>query len=458
MELIPTAPSPKPRRVIHGVPELEDSRLRKPVNTLAVAPKNQKITLLGRKIWNKLLKEAQRQGMDTETHSAPLREIVQGIEYNSKDLALVKRHLRAMITTLVEWQSPTKGEGTLWAACGMLAHANLELRHGETWVEWSYAVNMRQELLQPYVWAHLDMEIMVQFTTHAALSLYENCARYKGVGQTPQQDWNWWRPVLTGRPDTEKSANFEYRVFKRDVLNKAIAQVNQISDIELEMVEYKSGRFISALQFRVRSKRQRSLMTDHDRPVDLALVGRAEALAIDPAKAESLMEEFGVEAFESGLNGLERRIKSDFAEPVRDNYRYLKTMLPNEAKIVIAQMEEAAAKADPSSPESRREQDARMKAWGEQFKQRVRDELVAELQQLPIEQQAVIAGELLDDLVRRNAHASIVKRLQTSGWNHNLVRGEMVKFYGLRSRGDRWDEPTAEQLLQVAAEARPAQT
>lgn len=427
--------------------------MRKPVNTLAVSPKNQKITLLGRKIWNKLLKEAQRQGMEIETHSAPLREIVQGIDYNSKDLGLVKKHLRAMITTLVEWQSPTKGEGTLWAACGMLAHANLEMRNSEMWVDWSYAVNMRQELLQPYVWAHLDMEIMVQFTTHAALSLYENCARYKAVGQTPKQDWNWWRPVLTGRPDTEKSANLEYRVFKRDVLNKAIAQVNQISDIELEMVEYKSGRFISALQFRVRSKRQRSLMSDTDRPVDLALVGRAEALAIEPAKAESLMEEFGVEAFESGLNGLERRMKSDFAEPVRDSYRYLKTMLPNEAKIVVAQAEEAAAKADPSSPESRREQDARKKAWGEQYKVRIRDELVAELQQLPLEQQAVLAAELLADLTRRNAHASIIKRLQTSGWNHNLVRGEMVKFYGLRSRGERWDEPTAEQLLQVAAEA-----
>ncbi|MGJ7511212.1 replication initiation protein [Variovorax sp. GT1P44] len=119
-------------------------------------------------------------------------------------------------------------------------------------------------------------------------------------------------------PDTERSANFECRVFKRDVLNKAIAQLNQISDIELEMVEYKSGRFISALQFRVGSKRQRSLMTEHDRPVDLALVGRAEVLGIDPAKAEPLMKEFGVEAFEAGLNGLERRIKSDFAEPVRD--------------------------------------------------------------------------------------------------------------------------------------------
>lgn len=97
-----------------------------------------------------------------------------------------------------------------------------------------------------------------------------------------------------------------------------------------------------------------------------------------------------------------------------------------------------------------------MKEWSDKFKTRIREELVAELQALPVEQQAVIAGELLEDLTRRNAHASIVKRLQTSGWNHNLVRGEMVRFYGLRSRGEGWDQPTAEQLLQVAAESRPA--
>jgi len=429
--------------------------MRKPVNTLAMHPKTQKITLLGRKIWNKLLKEAQRQGMDEETHSAPLREIVRGIDYNSRDLMQVKKHLKAMITTLVEWQSPTKGEGATWDACGMLSHAKLEARRGgETWLEWSYAVNMRQELLQPFVWADLDMEILTQFSHHPALALYEICARYKGVGRTPRQDWNWWRPVLTGRPDQEKSANFEYRIFKRDVLNKAVAQINQISDIEVELKEHKSGRFISELQFFVQIKRQRSLMGSLDEPVDLALVGRAEALEIDADEAVSLIEQYGRETFEAGLNGLERRIKSDFAEPVRDKYRYLKTLLPTEAKIVVAKKEEAAARADPSSPESRREQDQRMKVWAEQFKARIRNEVIGELEGLPLEQQERLAAELLEDLIRRKAHPSILKRLQTSGWAHNMVRQEMVKFYAVRTRGSSWDEPTTEQLLQIAAEGQ----
>ena len=463
MDIEPTPPQPPPKpkkrssQVVLHEPEVEDTRLRKPVNTLAMQPKSHRITVLGRKVWNKLLKEAQQQGMDEETHSSPLREIVRGIDFNSKDFEQVKKHLRAMITTLVEWQSPTKGEGAAWEACAMLAHAKLEKRRGgEVWVEWSYAVNMRQELLQPYVWADLDMEILFQFSHHPALALYEICARYKGVGRTPRQDWNWWRPVLTGKPDGEKTANFEYRMFKRDVLNKAVAQINQISDLEVELKDHKEGRFVKDIQFLIRPKKQRSLLASNDGPVDLALLNRAEALDIDAEKAETLISEFGPEAFQRGLDGLERRVKSDFAEPVRDSYRYLKSMLPSEAKVVVAKIEEEAARADPTSPESRREQEARMKDWNDKFKTRIREELTSELQALPVEQQAVIAGELLEDLTRRNAHASILKRLQTSGWNHNLVRGEMVRFYGLRSRGEGWDQPTAEQLLQVAAESRPA--
>ena len=60
---------------------------------------------------------------------------------------------------------------------------------------------------------------------------------------------------------------------------------------------------------------------------------------------------------------------------------------------------------------------------------------------------------LLADMERRNAHPSIRKRLQTSGWQHPLVRPEMLRFYAVATHGEAWDQPSAEQLLARGAVA-----
>jgi hypothetical protein len=85
--------------------------LKKPVNTLAIVPKSARITSLGRKAYNVLLYEAQDQGLDKDVFRVPLDRVVRGVDFDSNDHALIKKHLRAMVSTTVEWQSPTTGEG-----------------------------------------------------------------------------------------------------------------------------------------------------------------------------------------------------------------------------------------------------------------------------------------------------------------------------------------------------------
>jgi hypothetical protein len=66
--------------------------------------------------------------------------------------------------------------------------------------------------------------------------------------------------------------------------------------------------------------------------------------------------------------------------------------------------------------------------------------------------QADLVLELLADMDRRNVHPSLRKRLHTSGWQHPMVRLEMVRFYAAAVHGEGWDRPSAEQLLAIAAE------
>ena len=427
--------------------------VRKPVNTLAIVPKSARITPLGRKSYNVLLFEAQEQGLEKEVFRAPLERIVKGVDFDSNDHALIKKHLRAMVSTTVEWQSPTTGEGAAWNVSGLLAHAKLSKERGQVWVEWSYAINLKQELLEPTVFARLKLEIISQLRSHAGIALYEICTRYKDVGRTSRQHWRWWRPVLSGQPETERTAKLEYRIFKRDTLKPAIAEVSAITDVEVELVEHKEGRFIAEIQFLIRPKKQAPLpLGNPPDPVDLALVTRAQGLGIDDDKAEELVHAYGEAAVRTGLDALERRVASAFPAPLRDHYRYLRSLMPGEVVKTERKAAEAAAKADVDSAESKEVQVKRQARWAQEWIRRRRESVVDDINAMSAEEQSQLVAHLLADMETRAVHPSIRKRLQTSGWQHPLVLPEMVRYYAAGAHGDTWDKPTPEQLLGIAAE------
>ena len=427
--------------------------LRKPVNTLAIVPKSARITSLGRKTYNVLLYEAQDQGMDKEAYRAPLERLVKGIDFDSNDHALVKKHLRAMVSTTVEWQSPTTGEGTAWNVSGLLAHAKLTKEKGQVWVEWSYAINLKQELLHPTIFARLKLEIISQLRSHAGIALYEICTRYKDIGRTSRQQWRWWRPVLSGQPDSDKTARLEYRIFKRDTLKPAIAEMNAITDLEVELVEYKDGRTVSEIQFLIRPSSQPSLaLMTPPAPADLQLIGRAKVLGIAEDKADDLIEEFGAEAVTSGLAVLADRIEKSYPEPLRDHFRYLKSVMPGEAAKAEKKEAEALARAVPPEVEKKSFQLKRQARWAAEWNRRQRVRVVEQISAMSPDAQAQMTDDLLAEMEKRNVHPTLRKRLQSSGWQHPVVIQEMVRWYADGAMGENWDKPTPQQLLEIAAE------
>ena len=429
--------------------------LLKPVFSLALVPQNSKITALGRRTWNVLLHIAQDQGLEREIFRAALTDIVKGLDYNSGDMKIIKTHLRSMVSTLVEWQSPTAGEWQTWDVCGMLSHARLTKERGQIWVEWSYAVNMRNELLDPEIFAKLSLDVISQLGSHPSVALYEICSRYLGVGQTARKAWSWRRPVLLGRPDDERLQRLEYRIFKRDTLRPALAEINALADIEVEMLEFKAGRFVSDLQFSVRKKPQRVLALQQrsaSEPVDVGVLASAERLGIDHSRIERLIEEFGDAAVAAGVEAVERRAASAFPEPLRDPLRYLKSVLPGHAAAQVEVLEKvetaknAAAAPVPSSE--------RLAQWEKRWLAERIETLAVEIAGLPSEQQAELVRDLQEALVQRNAHPAVIQRLVGKGWTHPMVRHEMVSFYATGAYGADWDKPSDKELLVVAAGSR----
>jgi len=441
----PTTSRHKPRVLQHisSGTELEQL-LRKPVNTLAIVPKSEKITLTARKIYNVMLHHAQRQGVVQDVYRVPFKAIATGIDFHSNNTEVIKQYFRQMATTGVEWQSPTTGEGVHWSVSALIAHAALIKQGNELILEWSYAPNIKHELLDPQRFAKMSLQVQAELNTMPALALYEICCRYvdNPGGLTARQSWAWWRPVLTGSPDSAAAAYLEYKIFNRDVLKKATKKVNEVSDLEIELIEHKQGRAVQDLQFRVRRKTPSRVTQDNViKPVDLKTIGAAIKAGIAQDRAERLIVKYGAKVLDEALLAMHFRREQPNLEPLRSPEKYLITLLESGQFGVL----KTAPVSQAQKPYDSKAQ--RLKLI-EQFYSGKRAELLEMFHELDhAEQQQWIDRFAQEGLPHNDA---VKKTFVRKGIASPIVRPVFLKFVGNAIWPDGWDKPSDADLVDTA--------
>ena len=447
--------------------DADDEYLLKHVNAVALmpVPGGRRISALGRRIFNVLLRRAQ-EGGEQDEYQARLHEIVDDAGYNSNDTAPIRKILRELMSTTVEWQSPTNGEIETWDACNLLSGAGTtkDKRTGAVTVRWRYDTKVRAQLLSPDRYARLSLEAITQLSTHSAMALYEICARYVDNPRhlTARQHWRWWRPVLTGVHSDDSKA--EYRFFKRDVLHRAIAEINACTNIEVRgPIEHKErdNRTIAEIQFEVFAKADMPARKPALPPGalaarsplgqvvvdDLPLIGLAITLGVKQFEAEALIRKHGPAPLAAALDELGKRLKmpSDKVGAVLKPGSWLRA---NMARVAL-QEADPVPDADPGvSAESLSKHRA---AWTDEWLRRRKDRLRKGFQELGEADQQDLIDAFRHEL-KASAQTQLHKRLDSSGWQHRMVLSAFIKFYAMRVMGDDWDKPSADDILAIAAE------
>ncbi|GJH12137.1 replication initiation protein [Caballeronia novacaledonica] len=302
------------------------AELRKAVEAIAIQPKSGKITLLTRKLFNVLLAVAQQADDAGDTYRALLSDIVANSAFDSNDTALVKEHLRRMVSVQVEWSTGTSSQkpGRKWGISTLIADAEIleDPTTRRVWVEFSFAPKIKKKLLDPVQYARLSLQFQSQLRSSAGLALYEICVRYltNPSHLTMRETWEWWRPILSGTPDTEAGdeAKREYKYFKRDYLRPAIAEVNAVTNIFVELVEHREGRRVAEIQFRVTERKQPMLALDeHPNVFDSTLVDRMVKIGIPLKDAQTLYADSEENRIRAALQMTEQRMRSTTLPPVR---------------------------------------------------------------------------------------------------------------------------------------------
>lgn len=417
---------------------------KKPVATLAIVPKTGAITRVGRQAYTIMMLMARDQECDKDgRYTAPVSAIMKGFDGAEGSREELKRHLKSMVTHVIEWQSPTADEATAWVACPLLAQVKLEKKNNENWVTWVYPPDLRSELLSPERYAQLQRSTISKFRTHAGLALYEICARYKDNPSkvTPRQKWRWWLPVLTGKPvgDTQKT---EFRFFNRDTLKPAIEEVNEVSELTIRLNEFKVGRFVDELQFVISQKKHIEKVAELEKP-DIAALSKAISLGIDPDLAEDLYLKYGDFNFSVAVGKLADQIERGAS--VVSKAAYLRKILANsggqlslpvtrQANVRGGQGSGLAKVHAPSSPVTPLPPAVAVESADAMRTQIIREELFS--MDEPTLQ--TLLTELADHITQRGGSKPTIERLRSGKWQSALVLGELMRFYWKKTRGSEW--------------------
>jgi hypothetical protein len=204
------------------------------------------ITLLQRRAWNVLLRNAYDRLPSEEIHRIAIAELCRILGYASHNQEYLKDALRTMTTCSVEWNVLGKDGAEEWGVAALLADARI--RDGIC--SYSYGAQFRQVLHNPRLYARLDLSLQNQFDSKYALALWELCTDYLGAvrehGETPSIPLEQFRKLmgLTG-------AYALFRELNKYVIKPAVTEINRVSDLKVTVDYQRKGRKVVALKFKI---------------------------------------------------------------------------------------------------------------------------------------------------------------------------------------------------------------
>ena len=409
--------------------EVVPNQFRKAVQVLHSKP-SRSLSLVQRRMMNALLKHAidpKNKPDEQGWFSIPKTVLFKEIDYSSNNQQHLKESARDLMTVVFEWDVMAAEDRRIkWK--GSVMFPEVEVR--DTSISYQISSQMLPVIKDPSMYAQIDLNIQNRFRRSSSLALWEFCFRYEKLGATKLTEWTLMRDMLLG----EKSGYSEYRYFKAKVLKPSIAEVNASSNITIELIEKKEGRFIKELTFIVRRKEEEVKPGTFSDEAQMAFVGEMVSLGVPQSEAKKLLAKFEMARLQQALEYTKARLADERQTKLESPAAYFRSTLEN------------------GWGEHQTAPDKRKATSGS----RVRDPGAANklLERYLLEQQthAKAYFEELDDadkqdLVDRYNAQQQIPALQLK---RKLTKAATVAFHGWLAKTT-WGDPTQEDLLEFAA-------
>jgi hypothetical protein len=207
------------------------------------------INLLQRRVWNVLLSNAYDFLPVQETYEISLSKLQDILGIETRNTKYLKKSLKALLACIVEFDVLGKDGKNIWKASSLLAQ--VEFENGKC--RYEYSSMLRKNLYNPAIYARISLSMQRRFRHKHTLALYELTVDYyiakRKYGQTPFIDLNDFKKLM-GFADSGKYC--EFKDLKKYVIKPACKEINEKSDLIIDIEYQKNGRRITALRLHIK--------------------------------------------------------------------------------------------------------------------------------------------------------------------------------------------------------------
>jgi hypothetical protein len=360
--------------------------------------------------------------------SMRIQDMAREIGFDSNNREYLREAALELMRIVFEWDVvASEGKRTKWKASVLFPDVEIT----SELMRFAISYQLRDQVLNPEMYALVDMNIVQKFRKAPSLALYEFCVRFERIGRTAEVAWETFRDMLLGEGRESKSYS-EYKYFKQKVLKPAMAEVNSLTDLQVEMDENYNGRRVASLAFTIHRPSKPRLEAPLDDEQAMRQVGAMVAMGLMQSEARRIVTKYGNQEIDAALSYVKRRLSNKQAAPIQNTAAYLRETLKNNWAVIDPEPKPSAADA---ASKSKKLLDAYMLEQLNQASQYFK-ELDPEDQQ-----------ELIN---RYNAYQQ-TPALRIA---KKLGKGSQTAFYtwlGIET----WGHPSAERLLAFATERLP---
>lgn len=421
----PTTAKPEGQITLFGVKETPDS-FRKAVQVIHSKPKSP-LTLLQRKLGNAWLKHAIESNPDENGWwQLSIADLAEDIGFDSNNRLYLKESAEALMRIVFEWDVMAPASKRVpWKASVMFPEVEI---HSNI-IRYQISSQMRDRMVNPEIYAMIDMNVVRRFRRAPSLAIWEFCVRFEKIGRTGEVEWEKFRDMVLGESAENKTYQ-EYKYYKSKVLLPAIAEINAESDHTIALHEGKVGKRVSVLWFDVARKVVLEPVADDDRLVEL--VGDLVKLGVPKSEASRITKTRTFEEIKGALEYTKRRLHDKKLAKLENPSAYFRMALTNG----YAQADEVTP-TETAKPEAKKNKPLDLK---EAF-------AAHQVQQAEEYFESLDTDDQAEAIERYNAHQDVPALLIKK----KTTRVAQAAFWRWLAK-ETWGDPTADQLLAFAQE------
>lgn len=380
------------------------------------------ISCLQRKLWNVLLSNAYSDlpNPDIQLHEIRVKDLMEEVGFDSKNIAYLKQALEDMVTTKLTWNILDEKGKQEWGVSAALASA--VITGGMCY--YSYSVHLRQKLHNPEFYAPVPLGVLRRFGSGHALALYENCLRYTLIAQTPWFSLDVFRDLL-GVGDN--SSYDDFKVLNRAVIKPSLQEVNSVSDIRLELELKREKRKVIGIKFLIDGNHQASLPIESPENFNAELLVKLQdTFCLSEKQAKEILVTHSEDRIIAVMTYVEERYRAGKIQEGKIAPYFLRTLKDFDQASISVSSIDRQKREEKARKESTAKQEAQVKELREKFAA----ERVAHVEtycgDLPGDQRELLLTAFTEHLAERNQ--AVFQFYRKSGLKTKMAYTAFVQF------------------------------